>query len=1807
MSKQHQVVIKFTGNTTQAEAAMRKLKTETAAVGAEITKVDNTVKKAAQGFINVSQVTIKSTASLNDLKHAIRGASTGIIEAGATLDQYKIKTTDLRTRTLSAAEAAKKAAVEQARYNKLMNQGAIDAQRLAAATARAATAASATANANALAAIRQGNASTVGVGTAARASATVANAGLSTQAAALRLQSQQAAAAAASAARLQRQQDMQAASAARAAQHALALAIAQARQQAAADRAALAAQRLADANNRAGRSSQDAGGMHGLSAKHVLTYSAAYMSASAAILGFLAAVASVPQLGMKLQATESGLLGVYKNQALVNEQLGFLSRLADEAGVKVTTLRDAYTKFTASAIKAGTTVEDAQKQFENYTKTARALNLNDQDFQGMLTAIQQILSKGRIMSEELQGQLGEHIPAAVAIMAKSIKNADGTIGVTTMELRKMMEQGQLTSLEMQQFSDILFNEFSQGYAASINNLSAETARFSNAWDEVAVTVFKATEGIMADVVKLSTGALHQLNETLQTTTDYITALDGKQIRFSVEPKVVEDLGFIERALTNIEGLLDKSASGWASAFSKWGASFDKLKASMDFGLGDALLGNTADQFRDYEKITQNVIQANAALSEGFKVLQKGTDKQAITLKDELAVALRNYNQQAAEMLRQMEQQETTIANLNKSGQSSTGETARLAESKKSYEDLMVVITNYADLFVRTNQKIGNASNEAKAALNAEAKTAADGVRAAEAEAKAKEKSAKISVEAGKALHEHGDALKSLIESLMLQRIELEHGAVAAEYAKNRLNGLSDAEARAAAGAGQYNKYLAERQRLTRESAESSGGLRSAYLAKLDEAGLGSGAIAGIDAAKTQTDVLVNSSNSYKSSIDAATESLKAQAEAVKAVGSQTAGVASISKAAASTTADVVGKLQALGWSRNQALGIAANLKKESEFRPGAVGDGGKAYGLAQWHPDRQANFQRAMGKSIQGSSVDDQLKFLTYEMTKGTEKGAGNRLKGAGSAAEAAAIVSRYYERPLAQAKEMQERAGIANGLAKSLGDKVPAFAKISADAGSIPATLTKAGEVTQKLTDVTVEYGGAIDSARVSQAEIYDLADDYMTEQANQLVRAAEDQRKRVELTGEAWRKAELIKQEFAPAEQQRILNAEQQLAYAEQLKTVEQERGEINQSLLVQYNKELEKTVLSEEQRADIVNKKIAASVEKITYETEQQVKMLRMTDDAWKEAELAVKGYNKAQIATIRAAQKHLEQVQQIHDIASEIGGAFQGALIDAFNETEGKFENFANSLTKTFEDLVLTPTIASFTEAFSQGIQGMLEGKANPFGDLKVAVSEAYGNIQAGGMQGALTSAGLASSASALLGGSQAQQIGAGIGSAAGNAIAVALGAAGPIGMALGAGIGHFAGGLFEDDDSPRAAFTGGNPKDGWRTGGGRKLYASSQLGTFGFQEDGTHDLGVEGETKLRDFIKQMAAVDNALVKFLPKAEIDRIKASLSNFTFRGTDFDKLFVERLKIISSGFEESFRSLIDFEAGADKVLQRIDDLVVMQQRLVPALSAMNLRIGTTAEQSLAAAAGLADTAGGLSQLQSATTYYMENFYSEVERKNITLKAAEATLAQWNNTLGLTGAAAIDTKEEFRQYIESLDLTTTVGQEAYNAAMGYADAIVSLTATMKSGMDTSKAWEDYLKNGTPVALAGYIKGNSAPLELNSLPKYATGTDYVLGDQAALIHSGEMIFSPKEADTLRSNVIDITARLANQRTENSALDLGAMLTELKALRQEVAALRNDSNQYNAIAVGQRSELNSDQRKLVKRVGYADTSLTGGYA
>lgn len=101
-----------------------------------------------------------------------------------------------------------------------------------------------------------------------------------------------------------------------------------------------------------------------------------------------------------------------------------------------------------------------------------------------------------------------------------------------------------------------------------------------------------------------------------------------------------------------------------------------------------------------------------------------------------------------------------------------------------------------------------------------------------------------------------------------------------------------------------------------------------------------------------------------------------------------------------------------GWSTEQAAGIVGNLQAESgaNLKTDAIGDNGQAYGIAQWHPPRQKDFSKTTGKDIRGSSLQDQLTFIDWELNN-TERNAGKQLKTAKTAEQAAWIMDEYYER----------------------------------------------------------------------------------------------------------------------------------------------------------------------------------------------------------------------------------------------------------------------------------------------------------------------------------------------------------------------------------------------------------------------------------------------------------------------------------------------------------------------------------------------------------------------------------------------------------------------------------------------------------------------------------------------------------------------------------------------------------------------------------------------------------------------------
>lgn len=113
-------------------------------------------------------------------------------------------------------------------------------------------------------------------------------------------------------------------------------------------------------------------------------------------------------------------------------------------------------------------------------------------------------------------------------------------------------------------------------------------------------------------------------------------------------------------------------------------------------------------------------------------------------------------------------------------------------------------------------------------------------------------------------------------------------------------------------------------------------------------------------------------------------------------------------------AKAIGTLRATGWNDNVVSGFVGNFMQEGGW-DGAKGDGGSAHGVAQWRGERLTNYKNIIGKSPTESTVDEQMRFVQWEMQN--PQAAGMTVKqrdmilAAKTPEEAAALIDKYYER----------------------------------------------------------------------------------------------------------------------------------------------------------------------------------------------------------------------------------------------------------------------------------------------------------------------------------------------------------------------------------------------------------------------------------------------------------------------------------------------------------------------------------------------------------------------------------------------------------------------------------------------------------------------------------------------------------------------------------------------------------------------------------------------------------------------------
>lgn len=130
-----------------------------------------------------------------------------------------------------------------------------------------------------------------------------------------------------------------------------------------------------------------------------------------------------------------------------------------------------------------------------------------------------------------------------------------------------------------------------------------------------------------------------------------------------------------------------------------------------------------------------------------------------------------------------------------------------------------------------------------------------------------------------------------------------------------------------------------------------------------------------------------------------------------------------------TGGDAMSFWMSQGYSREQAAGIVANEIAESGGKPGARGDGGKAHGLYQWHPDRRRRILEATGIDVSTASAMDQRRAAAWEM-KNEPIFNDQTFRSISSPDEAAAYFSMKFERPADVAGEAFRRGQSALDIA---------------------------------------------------------------------------------------------------------------------------------------------------------------------------------------------------------------------------------------------------------------------------------------------------------------------------------------------------------------------------------------------------------------------------------------------------------------------------------------------------------------------------------------------------------------------------------------------------------------------------------------------------------------------------------------------------------------------------------------------------------------------------------------------------------
>lgn len=228
--------------------------------------------------------------------------------------------------------------------------------------------------------------------------------------------------------------------------------------------------------------------------------------------------------------------------------------------------------------------------------------------------------------------------------------------------------------------------------------------------------------------------------------------------------------------------------------------------------------------------------------------------------------------------------------------------------------------------------------------------------------------------------------------------------------------------------------------------------------------------------------------------------------------------------------------------------------------------------------------------------------------------------------------------------------------------------------------------------------------------------------------------------------------------------------------------------------------------------------------------------------------------------------------------------------------------------------------------------------------------------------------------------------------------------------------------------------------------------------FGYDDEASGKVAIEKASKL--FLQQRYGT---VFEEINKTIADKIKSFTGTadelITFLTDTFSVL--ETLKQAAPQLKNIFGEVIDIDVVL-KYQKEGETLAATFQRLVSVFTVTNTAalvlgkevsnaFGAVGIASVEARESLVKFAGGVEQLQSKVDFYLNNFFSEAERRALAVKAAQGAL---NDGFAQLGMSVPRTRDEFRRLISGLDLSTESGRQMYAALLNLAPAMATVTET---------------------------------------------------------------------------------------------------------------------------------------------------------